>query len=427
MTITASALDDMARVEPAMFTRIAAIPELRQAKYAEEIDAYPFARVFEGPSDCTFSAPNSAEMLNFASNDYLGLTTDPRVLAAVHAAVDKWGSGCSGSRILNGTNALHIELEEELADFLGKEAAMVTSTGFTANVAALTGLLRSGDWVVADRDIHASLGDGISLSGASVTRFRHNGLNSLQQRIDAVPPEAPVMVVTEGVYSVDGSVSPLPEVAAAAHRRGGAILVDDAHGFGVLGQAGRGAGEHLDCMDDIDLVTLTFSKALASCGGAIAGPASVVEGIRHRATAYLFQASNVPAAVAAALEALRILRANPELAETVRRNGGLLRAAIIDAGWPVSDGIAPIVSVCLPNTIHAVVAWRIMYELGVYSNVQIPPAVPKGRAALRFSAMATHTPAQIERVHEILVETKAVIGRMRSQSSVSPNYADSEQ
>jgi 8-amino-7-oxononanoate synthase len=401
------------RERPRMLARLASSAELRQARYSRQIDAYPFGYVFAGPSRERFAAPDGKEVLNFGSNNYLGLTTHPRVMEAAQRAVAAFGTGCSGSRILNGTTSLHAALEADLAGFFGTEAAVVTTTGFAANTAALTGLVRERDWIVADRDIHASLAEGITASGAQVTRFAHNDLRSLTQRLDRVPEDADLLVVVEGVYSVDGSVARLAPLVDLVHERGGAVLVDDAHGVGVLGATGRGAGEAGGCLDRVDLLTLTFSKALASCGGAVVGPVDAVEEIRHRADSYLFMASNVPAALAAAHEALRVLREAPELPAQVRHNGDLLRQAVTAAGWPVAPGEAPIVSVTLPNVFHAVGTWRILLELGAYCNVQIPPAVPKGRAALRFSAMATHTPADIDRLHDMLVETHGVIRNLR--------------
>lgn len=405
----AASLDE----RPVVLRRLPSSPELKQARWAREVDAYPFGHVFDEPSRATLRGPDGREILNLGSNNYLGLTTHPRVVAAARAAVDDYGSGCSGSRILNGTNRLHVELEAELADFFGYEAALVTTTGFAANTAAVTGLTGRGDWFVCDRDVHASLAEGLAASDARVVRFRHNDIRSLGVRLADVPAGAGLMVVVEGVYSVDGSVAPLAEVADATHARAGALLVDDAHGVGVLGATGRGAGEELGCLDRIDVLTLTFSKALASCGGAVLGSRDVVEAVRHRANSYLFMASNVPAAVAAAREALRVLRETPELPARARANGDLLRAAVEGAGWPVTPGGGPIVSIPLPNAVHAAGAWRIMVELGAYCNVQIPPAVPEGCAALRLSAMATHSADQFERLHQVLVEVKKVIRAAR--------------
>lgn len=245
---------------------------------------------------------------------------------------------------------------------------------------------------------------GERVIGLGFFQSREPQVDQRQQRMAAVPEGSGLMVVVEGMYSVDSSVAPLDE------------LLDAVHGVGVLGETGRGAGEALGCLDRIDLLTLTFSKSLASCGGAILGPTDVVEEIRHKADSYLFMASNVPAAVAASLEALRVVRETPELPDRVRHNGELLRAAVTEAGWPVTDGQGPIVSVSLPNPFHAVGAWRIMLELGAYCNVQIPPAVPKGRASLRLSAMATHTAEQIDRLHDIVVEVQKVIRSLRSSS-----------
>jgi len=241
---------------PPILARVESSTVRAQLAMAKERGVYAFSYVFEGAAGPMFRAPSGQQVLNFGSNNYLGLTTHPRVVAAARAAVDDFGTGCTGSRLMNGTLRLHIALEEELADFYGKEAALVATTGFGANMSVLTTLTRPGDWLVCDRDIHASLLEGAAASGARVSRFRHNDLRSLGQRLARVPAEDGLLVLIEGVYSADGSVAPVADVVAATRSHNGAVLVDEAHALGVLGALGRGACEEAGCLDDVDLVTV---------------------------------------------------------------------------------------------------------------------------------------------------------------------------
>lgn len=396
---------------PALFERLAKNQLRGLVQLARDSDVYPFGYVSAASEGPTFAGLDGHTLLNFGSNNYLGLTHHPKVVEAAVAAVRQFGTGCTGSRLLNGTLDLHRQLEAELADFYDKPAALVTTTGFAANTATLTTLTQPGDWLICDHDIHASLLEGAAAAGVKLSRFRHNDARSAQRRVDAVPKGAATMILTEGVFSVDGSVAPLAEIGALARSVGAVFMVDEAHGLGVLGATGRGACEALNCIDAVDLITVTFSKSLASCGGAVVGPADVIDDLRHLARSYLFTASNVPASVGAALAALRVLREQPELAAAARANGERLRRAAAEAGWRVAPGEGPIVGLRVPNVIEAVHAWKRLMDRGVYCNVFAGPAMPEGRAMLRLSAMVSHTDVHFEQLEEALQMNRPAVSQ----------------
>jgi 8-amino-7-oxononanoate synthase len=337
------------------------------------------------------------ERVNLGSNNYLGLTTDPRVVSAAREALDRYGTGSSGSRILNGTTRLHLDLEQELADYYGVEAAVVTPSGFTANLALLGSIGAPGDALLVDAHSHASLRAGADASRAAVVRWRHNDLASLRERLTRLDPDAGAVVVVDGVYSMHGEVAPLVEVLALCREHGARLVVDEAHGIGVLGALGRGAAEAAGVLDEVDAVTVTMSKSLGSCGGAVLTSAAVAEGLRSAAVPYVFAASNVPASVGAALAALRVLRAEPERSARVRQRGALLRSLLRQAGVRALPGDGPIIAVPVGDGGDTVAAWRRVFDAGVYANAATFPAVPQGEGILRLSVMATHTEEQLAR------------------------------
>lgn len=372
-----------------------------QAEVARSLDAWPFGRVFSSPSAESFVGPSGQQVLNFGSNSYLGLTTDRRVIEASKNALDQFGSGAAGSRFLNGTLDLHTQLEDELSAFYGKEACCVFSTGFSANVGTLATLLRPSDVVVSDREVHASLYEGINLSGAKHKRFKHNDASALRRLLDRTEASK-TLVVLEGVFSMDGAIAPLAEIFRHADELGTATLVDEAHGFGVLGAQGRGAVEEQGCIDSASLITITFSKALASCGGAVLGDRAVIDHLRLNARSYIFTSSNVPASIAAALASLRILRAEPELVRQVRRNADLMREACEGAGWKPLTGGAGVIAIQMGNQVRTVMAWKRLFDTGMYVNVALPPAVPDGQCLLRLSMTARHSEEDIARAADAL-------------------------
>src|SRR4051812_33960981 len=340
--------------------------------------------------------------INLGSNNYLGLADDPRVVEAAVEALRRFGTSTSGSRVLNGTTRLHLTLEEELAAFYGAEAAVLTSSGINANLALLSTVCGPGDALLIDAHAHASVHGGAAASAGTAIRFRHNDVASLAARFEQLDPQAAAVVVVDGVYSMSGATAPLPEIAELCDAHGARLVVDEAHGLGVLGREGRGAVEHTGVLHRVDAVTVAFSKSLASIGGAILTTRAAAEGIRASALPYVFSAANDPASVGAALAALRILRAEPERRARVRENGDLLRRLLTEAGAPPLPGSGAVVAVPTGGKDVTAVAWRAAYDAGVYCNAVAHPAVPRGKGVLRLSVMATHTAEQLCTAAEIV-------------------------
>jgi 8-amino-7-oxononanoate synthase len=379
-----------------------------QLAAAREAGVLPYFRRLESAAGPVVEM-EGAQRIMLGSNNYLGLTGDERVIAGARDALERYGTGVTGSRLLNGTLDLHEHLEAELAGWMGTEDAIVYTTGHQANLGAIGTLLGPGDTVVVDSADHASILDGCILSRAKLRPFRHNRLEKLEKMLErAVEDGGGVLVVVDGVFSMEGDVAPLAEISELAHAAGARLMVDEAHGVGVLGARGAGASELLGVEDAVDLRMGTFSKSLASCGGFIAGPADVIEYLRIASRPFLFTASGVPAAVGAALAATRICRSDegPALFARVLENGRHLRDGLAALGFkvvepePLPDGrrvVTPIIPVLVEDDWKAVLLWRALYDAGVYTNVAIHPAVPPGGALLRTSVMATHDAAVLDR------------------------------
>jgi 8-amino-7-oxononanoate synthase len=368
---------------------------------AREAGVLPYFRTLESRSAPVVEM-EGAERVMLGSNNYLGLTADPRVVAGARDALERYGTGLTGSRLLNGTIGLHLELERELAEWMGTEAALVFTTGHQANIGCLGTILAPGDTVVADSGDHASILDGCLLSRAKLRPFRHNRLDRLERTLEkAAEDGGGVLVVVDGVFSMEGDVAPLPEIAELCSRFGARLMVDEAHALGVLGARGAGTAELLGVEDRVDLRMATFSKSLASCGGVIAGPREVVEFLRTQARSFLFTAAAVPAAVGAALAAARICRSpdGPDLFARVLANAAYLRDGLAALGYQVvpTDVVTPIVPVVVGDDWRAGLLWRALWDAGVYVNVAVHPAVPPGGALLRTSVMATHDRAVLDR------------------------------
>ena len=371
--------------------------EWKDYRLARATGLYPYFRAIE-QSDGTEVTVDGRRLVMAGSNNYLGLSSDPRVKEAATAATRRFGSTCSGSRLLNGTLELHERLEQRLATFLGKEAAVVVSTGFQANLAALSALLGRHDVVFSDRGNHASLVDGIRLSFGQERKYRHGDLAQLAELLEKSPPDHGKLIVTDGVFSMEGDVCPLPGIVDLARKHGARVMVDDAHGMGVLGMAGRGTAEHFGLEREVDLVMGTFSKSFASLGGVLAGSFEVINYVKHKSRPIIFSASMTPAAAAAALAALEIVEAEParrarllDIAEHMH-NG--LRALGFDTGVSVT----PVVPVLVGDQVRCFRFWKALFEAGVFANPVIPPAVENGRALIRTSFQATHTDAQLDQV-----------------------------
>ena len=390
---------------------------IEQLKAAREIDALPYFRVLEGPTLPVVEMEGKRRIM-LGSNNYLGLTGDERVKQGALDALHRYGTGITGSRFLNGTLDLHVLLEHELADWLGTESALVFTTGHQANLGAIGTILGPSDTVVVDSGDHASILDGCILSRAKLRAFRHNRLDRLERTLEkAATDGGGILVVVDGVYSTEGEVASLPEIAELCGRFGARLMVDEAHALGVLGARGAGASELLGVEDRVDLRMATFSKSLASCGGVIAGPADVVEFLRIQSRPFIFTASGVPAAVGAALAAVRICRSEEgrELYSRVLENARYLHHGLRELGFRVvaptrlADGteiITPIVPVVVGDDWKAVFLWKALYEGGLYVNVMIHPAVPPAGALLRTSVMATHDRDTLNRALETFADVK---------------------
>jgi 8-amino-7-oxononanoate synthase len=364
----------------------------------------PYFRLLEGEAGPVVEM-EGAERVMLGSNNYLGLNRDPRVKQAARDALDTYGTALTGSRFLNGTIPLHLDLERELAEWMGDEAAIVFTTGYQANVGAIATLLSPTDTVICDSGDHASIMDAVAMSHAKVRPFRHNRLDKLESMLSrAAGDGGGVLVVVDGVFSMEGDVCDVPRVAELAGAHGARLMVDEAHGVGVLGARGAGACEALGVEDAVDLRMGTFSKSLASCGGFISGPEDVIEYLRIQSRAFMFTAAAVPAAIGAALGALRIIRSpeGPELIARLADNARYLEQGLTDLGFQVipsgHDSITtPIVPVLIGDDWEAALMWKALFDAGVYVNVALYPAVERGSALLRTSVMATHEREHLDR------------------------------
>jgi 8-amino-7-oxononanoate synthase len=399
----------MPRTAIDLFEKAREHERLELLRAAEEHDLNPYFRLLEGQAGPVVEM-EGAERVMLGSNNYLGLTRDPRVQEAARAALDEYGTALTGSRFLNGTLPLHLELERELAEWMGTEGALVFTTGYQANVGCLSAILSPVDTVICDSGDHASIMDGVAMSRAKVRPFRHKRLDKLETMLDrAASDGGGVLVVVDGVYSMEGDICDVPRVAELAAAHGARLMVDEAHGVGVLGARGAGACEALDAEDAVDLRMGTFSKSLASCGGFIAGPADVIEFLRYQSRSFMFTASGVPAAVGAALAAVRICRSTegPALFARVLENAAYLRAGLSRLGYDTVDTGArdahgeplhsPVVPVLVGDDWKAALLWKALYDGGVYTNVSLYPAVERGKALLRTSVMATHEREHLDR------------------------------
>jgi 8-amino-7-oxononanoate synthase len=367
----------------------------------------PYFRLVESPARPVVEM-EGAERIMLGSNNYLGLTGDERVIAGARAALERFGTGLTGSRLLNGTTPLHLELEREIAEWMGTEDAIVFTTGHQANVGTLGTILAPGDTVVADSGDHASILDGCLLSRAKLRPYRHNRMDKLERTLEkAAGDSGGILVVVDGVFSMEGDVAPLPAICDLCERFGARLMVDEAHAAGVLGARGAGTAELLGVEDRADLRMGTFSKSLASCGGFVAGSGEVIEFLRIQSRAFLFTASSVPAAVGAALAALRVIRSDEGrvLMDAVLENARYLRDGLEERGFavvaphalPDGDVVTPIVPVLVGDDWKAVFLWKALYDAGVFVNTALHPAVPPGGALLRTSVMATHDRATLDR------------------------------
>ncbi|MBK5110229.1 MAG: aminotransferase class I/II-fold pyridoxal phosphate-dependent enzyme [Thermoleophilia bacterium] len=394
-----------------LFEKVRSHERREQLEAANAADLNPYFRLLTSQAGPVVEM-EGRETIMLGSNNYLGLTGDERVRQAARDALDEYGTGVTGSRLLNGTTPLHLELERELAEWMETDDAIVFSTGYQSNLGCLQAILSPTDTVIADSGDHASILDGCKLSGAKLRPFRHNQTEKLEKMLKRAGGDGGgVLVVVDGVYSMEGDLCDLPRVAELAGHYGARLMVDEAHGVGVLGQRGAGASELFGLEDQVDLRMGTFSKSLASCGGFIAGSSEVIEFLRISSRSFIFSASGVPAAVGAALEAVRICRAEgPALYSKLLGNADYLREGLKDLGLKViepglmPDGTVattPVVPVVVGDDWQAILFWKALFDAGVYTNVAIHPAVPPSGALMRTSLMATHETSQLDRALEI--------------------------
>jgi 8-amino-7-oxononanoate synthase len=365
------------------------------AKEAMEMGIYPYFRPLSD-TEGAIAYFEGKEVVMIGSNNYLGLTTHPRLRKAAKEAIDKYGTSVTGSRFLNGTLEIHLELDRRLAKFVGQEAALVFPTGYQTNVGTITAVVGKGDYVIIDKEDHASIVDGCFMSLGTMRRFNHNNLESLERVLESLPADAGKLVVVDGVYSMGGDIAPLPEIIEISKRYGARIMVDDAHSIGVLGE-GRGTAAHFGVTDQVDLIMGTFSKSFASIGGFIAGNADIVHYIQHHARALMFSAALPAANVVTVLEAVDIIANEPERVKKLWDNAEYMRAGLKKLGYNLGESNTPIIPVYIGDQYRAVLTWAALIEEGVYTNPVVPPGVPPNKSLLRTSYMATHETEHLDR------------------------------
>lgn len=350
------------------------------------------------------------KIIMVGSNNYLGLTTHPKVREAALEAIRRYGTSCTGSRFLNGNMKLHLDAEERLAAFVGKEAACMFTTGMQSNLGAISCLLSRDDVAIIDKDDHASIVDAVRLGHGEMRRFVHSDLSSLERQLASIPDKAGVLVVVDGVYSMGGDIAPLPQIVEICQKYHARLYVDDAHSLGVLGPQGRGTAAYFGLTDQVDIIMGTFSKSFASIGGFVAGDADVMEYVMHAARSMIFSASIPPAQVAAAIAALEIMESEPERFERLWQNVKKMREGLQAIGYDTGPSETPIIPIMIGDDDRTMILWKLLFDEGVYTNVVVAPAVPPNKSLLRTSYMATHTDAQLDRVLEVFHKIGKQVG-----------------
>ena len=361
----------------------------------KSINLYPYFHKLESKQD-TIVEMEGHKTIMIGSNNYLGLTSHPEVIDAGVEALKKYGSGCSGSRFLNGTLDLHIKLEKELAEFLHKEEVVTFSTGFQSNLGIISAIAGRNDYIVCDKENHASIYDACKLSYAKMLRYEHNNMEDLERQLQSIPQDKGILIVTDGVFSMSGEICNLPKIVELKHKYGARVMVDDAHGFGVIGKGGRGTGSHFNLEDEVDIIMGTFSKSLASLGGYMASSERVANYVRHNSRPFIFSASIPPANVACARKALEIIKREPERVKNLQDNGAYVRAGLEKRGIKYIPSETPIVAIYTYDDEKTFLACKMLFERGVYVNPVVSPAVPVGSSLIRTSYTATHTHEQLD-------------------------------
>src|SRR6201986_145739 len=371
------------------------IAQFQDANAIREMGLYPYFRPIESGQD-TEVYINNKRVLMFGSNSYLGLTSHPKIKEASKKAIDKYGTGCAGSRFLNGTLDIHIELENRLAKYVGKESAVLFSTGFQVNLGVLSCITGRNDYLILDEYDHASLIDGSRLSFSRVIKYAHNDMGDLRRKLSILPEEAVKLIVVDGIFSMEGDIVKLPEIVELAEEFGANIMVDDAHSLGVIGVKGAGTASHFGLTEDVDLIMGTFSKSLASLGGFIAADFATIDYLKQRARALMFSASMPPGAVASVIAALEIIIAEPERIAKLWANTNYAKKLLLDEGFDLGPTESPILPIYVRDNEKTFMVTKYLQDAGVFVNPVVSPAVPSDSSLLRFSLMATHTFAQIE-------------------------------
>jgi 8-amino-7-oxononanoate synthase len=374
--------------------------QFTDARVAQEAGIYPYF-VPLSQSEGTEAYVGEHRIIMCGANNYLGLTTHPMVRQAAIDAIQEFGTSCTGSRLANGTLELHRELEHRLAEYVGKEQALVFSTGFQVNLGVISALVSKDEYVITDKEDHASIIDGCMLSRGTMRRFRHSDMGDLERVLAALPLDAGKLVVVDGLFSVTGDIAPVPEIITLCQKYNSRLLVDDAHAFGVLG-AGRGTSAHFGVTDDVDLIMGTFSKSFASMGGFIAADHDVIHYIQHHARAFIFSAALTPPNVASALAALNIMIEEPERIARLNEIGARMRQAYRELGFNIGPSETPIIPIVIGDAMRTLLVWKRLYDEGVYTNAFLPPGVPPNMSLLRTSYMATHTDEQLDEILEIM-------------------------
>lgn len=364
---------------------------------------YPYFREIES-KQCTEVEMDGKKVLMFGSNAYTGLPNDQRVIDAAKRALDQYGTGCAGSRFLNGTLDLHVKLEKELAEFVGKEETLCFSTGFSVNSGVLSVITGREDYIICDDRDHASIVDGRRLSFSTCLKYKHNDMEDLEKQLQKCRPDAIKLIVVDGVFSMEGDLANLPEIVRLKHKYNASIMVDEAHGLGVFGREGRGVCDHFGITDEVDLIMGTFSKSLASIGGFIAADKSVINWLRHNCRTYIFSASNTPAATAAAMEALHIIRTEPERLKHLWDVTNYALKRFREEGFEIGATESPIIPLYVRDIDKTFVVTKMAFDAGVFINPVIPPACAPQDTLVRFALMATHTEEQVERGVQVLTK-----------------------
>lgn len=387
------------------------VKEKHNYDIAKEKGVYPYFHKLYSGQDVVVNMEGHRTIM-LGSNNYLGLTNHPKVKEAAIKAIEKYGTGCSGSRFLNGTLDLHLKLEEELAQFLNKERVMTFSTGFQSNLGIISAIVGRNDYIICDKENHASIYDGCKLSYGKMLRYNHDDMEDLERKLQAVPKESGALIVTDGVFSMSGDIANLPVIVDLAKKYGARIMVDDAHGLGVIGKGGRGTASYYGLEDEVDIYMGTFSKSLASLGGYMAASKDVVEYVKHTSRPYIFSASITPASVASANAALDILKAEPERVENLNNISAYMRQKLKEKNIDIIESKTPIIPIYTYQDDKTFIACKLLLERGVYVNPVVSPATPVGQSLLRTSYTANHTKEIIDEAADKIAEALDIVKNM---------------